>query len=146
MLKITCNIQIQPGLKAKLCLIILINNKKINRVMLNRDSNESFIKINRSNQQKKNKFARAAHFFLSSKKQICACSMLFCLYLLLFCITTMLFWTTKMSNFFTHFFLWRNCRICLPKILFPVFMFAFIFSLLLIFTQPLAFLIFSLPL
>ena len=65
--------------------------------------------------KKKNKFARAAHFFLSSKKQICACSMLFCLYLLVFCTTTMLFWTTKMSNFFTHFFFMEELSYLLTK-------------------------------
>ena len=37
--------------------------KKLNRVMLNGDGNESGIKINRSNRQK-NKFARAARFFV----------------------------------------------------------------------------------
>ena len=72
----TTNIQIQPGLKAKLWLIILVNKKKLNRVMLNGEGNENGIKINRSNQQKnklhvqhtffsnqqKNKFARAARF------------------------------------------------------------------------------------
>ena len=53
------NIQIQPGLKAKLWLIIRVNQKKLNLVMLNGDDNENGFKTNRSNQQS----ARAAHFF-----------------------------------------------------------------------------------
>ena len=46
------NIQIQPGLKAKLWLIIRVNKKKLNRVMLKGDDNENGFKTNRSNQQK----------------------------------------------------------------------------------------------
>ena len=45
-------LQIQPGLKAKLWLIIRVNKKKINRAMLNGDDNENGFKTNRSNQQK----------------------------------------------------------------------------------------------
>ena len=45
------NTQIQPGLKAKLWLIIPVNKKKLNCVMLNRDENENGFKTNRSNQQ-----------------------------------------------------------------------------------------------
>ena len=64
-LSFASNIYIQPGLKARLQLIIIINKKIIiiNRVKLNGDGNENGIKINRSNQQK-NKFARAARFFV----------------------------------------------------------------------------------
>ena len=51
------NIQILPGLKAKLSIIFIVRSNKIyNRVMLRGEDN-------RSNQQKSN-FARAAHFFL----------------------------------------------------------------------------------
>ena len=108
-LSFASNIQIQPGLKARLWLIIIINKKIIiiNRVKLNGDGNENGIKINRSNQQK-NKFALN-------------CSMLFCLSLVLFCTTTMPFCTPKTSNFLvTHCFLcpcsllFFPCRSFLP--------------------------------
>ena len=92
-LSFASNIYIQPGLKARLWLIIIINKKIIiiNRVKLNGDGNENGIKINRSNQQK-NKFALN-------------CSMLFCLSLVLFCTTSMPFCTAKTSNFLvTHCF------------------------------------------
>ena len=89
--------------------------------MLNGYDNENGFKTNRSNQQKhklhvqdtfssnqpKNKFARAACFFVFP--------------LPLFCTTTML----KLPSYML--FLWRNCYTCLPNILFPVFVFAFIF-------------------
>ena len=58
--------------------------------MLNRDDNENGFKTNRSNQQK-NKFARAAHFFVFPLPS--------------FCTTTTLSRTTKTSNFLvTHYF------------------------------------------
>ena len=94
--------------------------------MLNGDGDENGIKVNRSNQQKKNKFARAAHrfffffqlaknkcsraarffFLISKKKQICTYSTLFCLSFPLFGTTTMPFCTNETSNQFlvTHYF------------------------------------------
>ena len=58
-------IQIYPGLKAKLWLIILINKK--NRVMLNVDGNENGIKTNRSN-WRKNKL-HVQHTFFSYQQR-----------------------------------------------------------------------------
>ena len=60
-------IQIYPGLKAKLWLIILINKKK-NRVMLNVDGNENGIKINRSNQQKNKLHVQHTFFSYQQRK------------------------------------------------------------------------------
>ena len=62
------NIQIQPGLKAKLWLIILVNKTKLNLVMLNGEGNENGIKINRSNQQK-NKLHVQHTFFSNQQKK-----------------------------------------------------------------------------
>ena len=59
------NIQIQPGLKAKLWLIIRVNKKKLNRVMLNGNDNENGFKTNRSNQQKKKTNCTCSTLFLS---------------------------------------------------------------------------------
>ena len=54
---------------------------------------------------KKNKFARAAHFFLISKKTNLHVSRLFFFFLPLFCTTTMPFCTTETSKFLvTHYF------------------------------------------
>ena len=130
--------------------------------MLYGDDNENGFKINRSNYKKTNctcstlflltskkQIARAAHYFFSlAKNKFARAARFFVFPLPLFCTTTTLFWTTKTSNFLvTHYFLWRNCRMCLPNILFPVFMFAFIFHCR-SFSPcwPLAFLIFSPPL
>ena len=74
--------------------------------------------------QQKNKFARAARFFVF----LCRC----------FARLQRRFVRLKHQTLQKSYkiFLWSNCRtgMCLPKILFPVFMFAFIFSLPLIFT------------
>ena len=61
------NIQIQPGLKAKLWLIIRVNKKKLNRVMLNGDDNENGFKTNRSIQQQ-NKLC-VQHTFSSNQQK-----------------------------------------------------------------------------
>ena len=60
--------QIQASFSINVCMFCMYvsytyKQKKLNRVMLNGDGNESGIKINRSNRQK-NKFARAARFFV----------------------------------------------------------------------------------
>ena len=98
---------------------------------------------------KKKKNARAAHFFLISKKQICTCSTLFLSFLPLFCMTTMPFCTTKTSNFLlvTRYF-YGGSVVCDYQ------RFRFLCSCSLLFFHccsfspcwPLAFLIFSPPL
>ena len=98
--------------------------------MLNGDGNGNGFNTNISNQQK-NKFARAARFFVFP--------------LPLFCTTTTLY--VKLPSYLNTLFLWRNCRMCLLNIFLSVFMFAFIFHCR-SFSPcwPLAFLIVSPPL
>ena len=95
--------------------------------MLNGNSNENGIKINRCNQQK-NKFASAAHFFFliiqQKNKFVCAAPFLFnqqkgkvaraarlFFAVVLHDQTTVPFCTTKTSNLLVNqtLFLWRNC-------------------------------------
>ena len=112
------NIQIQPGLKAKLWLIILVNKKKLNRVMLNGEGNENGIKFNRSNQQK-NKL-HVQHVFLVFP-------------LPLLCTTTTLFCTTKTSNFLVTHYFYGGIVVCA----YPIF--CFLCSCSLLFFTPLFF-------
>ena len=63
----------------------------------------------------------------NSKKQLCTCSTLFCLFLCLF------FARLKRETSWVHV-LWKKCHICSPKILLVVFLFAFFSRCRLFFT------------
>ena len=102
--------------------------------MLNGNGNENGIKVNRSNQQKRKKtkqIARAAHFFLISKKTNLHVQHAFCLSLPLFCTTTTLFCRTKTSNFLVTHYFYGGIVVCA----YPIFCFLCSCSLL-FFTAP----------
>ena len=105
----------------------MCKQKTFNRVILNGDDNENGFKTNRLSQKNK---LHVQHMFSSNwQKQICTCSMLFCLSLAVVlrnCNDVLYDQNVKRPSY--TLFLWRNCRMCLPNILFPVFMFAFIFT------------------
>ena len=84
--------------------------------MLNGDDNENGFKTNRSNNiNKKPNSSCSTLLLLISKKQICTCSMLFCLSLAVVFHDYNAVCTTKTSNFLVAHYFWRkNRRMCLP--------------------------------
>ena len=106
--------------------------------MLNGNGNESGIKVNRSNQQKRKKtkqIARAAHFFLISKKTNLHVQHAFCLSLPFFWTTATLFCRTKSSNaLVTHYFYGGIVVCASPQYFVSCVHVRLYFSLLLIFT------------
>ena len=118
------NIQIQPGLKAKLWLIILVNKNKIKSCNAKRGGQMKMASRSIDLISKKTNCTCSTLYFLISKTTKFARATRFSSALPLFCTTTTLFCRTKRQTSQLHIIFMEEF---LPNILSPVLMFAFIF-------------------